>query len=132
MSHSPKSRTIIFSSEAPAPVGPYSQGVATAGELVFLSGQLPMDPKTGEIVSDSVSAQSKQIFKNLEQVLAAADINFDHVVKVNVFLTDMADFAEMNAVYETVFSSDAPARSTVAVAALPLGARVEIELIASR
>lgn len=132
MSHAQGSRSIIFSSEAPAPVGPYSQAIATTGELVFLSGQLPMNPQTGEIVSGSVGEQTRQIFENLRSVLAAAGLGFENVVKVNVFLTDMADFAAMNEVYATVFTADEPARSTVVVAQLPMGAGVEIELVAAR
>lgn len=112
-------------------VGPYSQAVR-AGDLVFLSGQTPLDAETGKLVEGSVAAQTEQCFHNLEAVLHAAGLGLGDVVKVNVFLTDMADFAEMNAVYAMKFEQPFPARSTVGVAALPLGARVEIEMIAKR
>jgi 2-iminobutanoate/2-iminopropanoate deaminase len=115
--------------EGAAVVGPYSQGVR-AGELVFLSGQTPLDPATGRLVEGGIGAQTEQCFKNLLAVLRAAGLGPDAVVKVNVFLTDMADFAAMNEVYARQFERPYPARSTVGVAALPLGAGVEIELVA--
>ncbi len=120
-----------FSAAGAATVGPYSHAVA-AGEFVYLSGQTPLDPKTGKLVEGDVGAQTAQCFENLANVLAAAGLTLDDVVKVNVFLTDMGDFAAMNAVYATKFAAPYPARSTVGVAALPLGARVEIEMIARR
>lgn len=120
-----------FSAAGAATVGPYSHAVA-AGELVYLSGQTPLDPKTGKLVEGDVGAQTAQCFENLANVLAAAGLTLDDVVKVNVFLTDIGDFAAMNAVYATKFAAPYPARSTVGVAALPLGARVEIEMIARR
>ena len=122
---------IAFSAAGAATVGPYSHAVA-AGEFVYLSGQTPLDPKTGKLVTGDVGAQTAQCFENLTNVLAAAALTLDDVVKVNVFLTDMGDFAAMNAVYATKFAAPYPARSTVGVAALPLGARVEIEMIARR
>ncbi len=122
---------IAFSAAGAATVGPYSHAVA-AGELVYLSGQTPLDPKTGKLVTGDVGAQTAQCFENLTNVLAAAGLTLDDVVKVNVFLTDIGDFAAMNAVYATKFAAPYPARSTVGVAALPLGARVEIEMIARR
>jgi 2-iminobutanoate/2-iminopropanoate deaminase len=124
------SRNAITSAPgAPAAVGPYSYAVRS-GDLIFLSGQTPLDPASGKLVEGDVGAQTEQVFKNLEAVLQAAGRSFRDVVKVNVFLTDMADFAAMNAVYATKFEAPYPARSTVAVKALPLGAQVEIELIA--
>jgi 2-iminobutanoate/2-iminopropanoate deaminase len=120
-----------FSAAGAATVGPYSHAVA-AGDIVYLSGQTPLDPKTGKLVAGDVGAQTAQCFENLANVLAAAGLTLDDVVKVNVFLTDIGDFAAMNAVYATKFAAPYPARSTVGVAALPLGARVEIEMIARR
>ncbi len=122
-------RDAISAPAAPPAVGPYSHAV-WAGELLYLSGQTPLDPATGALVPGDVGAQTTQVFANLAAVLDAAGRTFDDVVKANVFLVDMADFAAMNAVYATVFAAPYPARSTVAVAGLPLGARVEIELIA--
>lgn len=122
-------RDTISAPAAPPAVGPYSHAV-WAGELLYLSGQTPLDPATGALVPGDVGAQTTQVFANLAAVLDAAGRTFDDVVKANVFLIDMADFAAMNAVYATVFAAPYPARSTVAVAGLPLGARVEIELIA--
>ncbi|MDR7866425.1 MAG: RidA family protein [Sporomusaceae bacterium] len=122
---------IAFSAAGAATVGPYSHAVA-AGDIVYLSGQTPLDPKTGKLVAGDVGDQTAQCFENLNNVLAAAGLTLDDVVKVNVFLTDIGDFAAMNAVYATKFAAPYPARSTVGVAALPLGARVEIEMIARR
>ena len=120
-----------FAAAGAATVGPYSHAVE-AGDLVFVSGQTPLDPATGKLAEGGIAAKTQQCFKNLFAVLEAAGLKEENVVKVNVFLTDMANFAEMNAVYATKFSAPYPARSTVAVAALPLGAPVEIELIARR
>jgi 2-iminobutanoate/2-iminopropanoate deaminase len=110
-------------------VGPYSMAIE-AGDYVYLSGQTPMDPATGKLVQSDIGAETKQCLTNLQGVLEAAGLTFAHVVKANVFLTNMGDFAAMNEVYAKHFPAPFPARSTVAVAALPLGARVEIELIA--
>lgn len=112
-------------------VGPYSHAVE-AGEFVYLSGQTPIDPATGEIVTGDISAQTKQCFANLFAVLEAAGLTPDDVVKVNVYLTNMENFASMNEVYQTQFAKPFPARTTVAVLALPLGAEVEIEMVAKR
>ncbi len=112
-------------------IGPYSHGV-DAGELIYLSGQTPINPQTGQLVSDDITLQTEQCFNNLFAVLAAAGLTPDHVVKVNVYLTDMNNFAAMNKVYALQFSEPYPARTTVGVAALPLGAKVEIELIARK
>lgn len=123
-------RTAYRSARA-ATIGPYSHAV-DAGALVYLSGQTPIDPATGGLQGGSIGDQTSRCFQNLFQVLEAAGLGPDDVVKVNVFLTDMADFAAMNAVYATCFAPPYPARTTVGVASLPLGARVEIELIALR
>lgn len=120
-----------FSAPGAVAVGPYSHAVQ-AGDFVYLSGQTPLDPVTKALVPGDVAAQTEQVFRNLAAVLGAAGLSFDDVVKVNVFLLDMADFAAMNAVYATKFASPYPARSTIAVAGLPLGARVEIEMVARR
>lgn len=120
-----------FTAEGAVAVGPYSHAVE-AGELVFLSGQTPIEASTGKLVDGDISAQTERCFKNLFQVLAAAGLTPDHVVKVNVFLTDMANFSAMNEVYKTQFSEPYPARNTIGVASLPLGAQVEMEMIARK
>lgn len=120
-----------FSSPGAVAIGPYSHAVE-AGDLVYLSGQTPLDPATGRLVAGDAGAQAARCLDNLFQVLAAAGLGPDDVVKVNVFLTDMADFAAMNAAYAARFAAPYPARTTIGVASLPLGARVEIELIARR
>jgi 2-iminobutanoate/2-iminopropanoate deaminase len=119
----------IFTPDAPAPIGPYNQAVRS-GDFVFCSGQIPLDPVSGEIVPGDVSAQTRQVMKNVGAVLAAADATFASVVKTTIFLVDMNDFAEVNAVYGEYFVDTPPARSTVAVAGLPRGSRVEIEVTA--
>jgi 2-iminobutanoate/2-iminopropanoate deaminase len=120
-----------FTAAGATAVGPYSHAVE-AGDLIFLSGQTPLDSATGRLVEGDIAAQTEQCFKNLFNVLAAAGLTEADVIKANVFLTDMGDFAAMNKVYATKFSAPYPARSTVAVAALPIGAQVEIELIARK
>jgi 2-iminobutanoate/2-iminopropanoate deaminase len=112
-------------------IGPYSHAV-WAGKRLYLSGQTPVDPETGELAQGDIAAQTEQCFRNLFAVLQAAGLGNDDVVKVNVYLTDMADFAAMNAVYATMFEQPFPARTTIAVAGLPRGARIEIEMIARR
>lgn len=117
------------SAEGAVAVGPYSHGVRT-GRFLYLSGQTPIDPATGKLVEGDVKAQAAQCFRNLFGVLKAGGMSPEHVIKVNVFLTDMNDFAAMNEVYAAQFEQPFPARTTIGVAALPLGARVEIEMIA--
>ena len=112
-------------------IGPYSAAVES-GDLVFVSGQIPLDSATGKLVEGDVAAQAKQSLENLKTVLGAAGLTFAHVVKTTIFLTSMADFAAVNEVYKTYMSEPYPARSTIAVAALPMAAKVEIEMIASR
>lgn len=121
-------RTVIKSEHAPAAIGPYSQAIRV-GNFVFASGQLGLDPKTGKL-QEGVEAQARQVLANVQAVLAAAGTSPDKVVKATVFLTNLADFAKVNALYAEVFQQDPPARSTVQVAALPLGGLVEIEVIA--
>lgn len=120
-----------FTAEGAVAVGPYSHAVE-AGNLLYLSGQTPIDASTGKLVGGDISAQTEQCFINLFAVLKAAGLTPDHVVKVNVFLTDMANFSAMNEVYKTQFSEPYPARTTIGVASLPLGAQVEIEMIAQK
>jgi 2-iminobutanoate/2-iminopropanoate deaminase len=112
-------------------LGPYSPGIG-AGDLVFISGQIGLDSATGKLVDGGVAAQAKQALENLKAVLAAAGLSFVHVVKTTIFLTDMGDFAAVNDVYKGYVMEPYPARSTIAVAALPAGAKVEIEMTASR
>jgi len=111
------------------PVGPFSH-LVTAGEALYLSGQVAQDPTSGKLIEGDVAAQTTRIFAHLQAVLKTVDRDLSHVVQVRVFLTDMADFAEMNAVYARQFEAPYPARTTVAVKALPLGARVELECVA--
>ena len=120
-----------FSAEGAVSVGPYSHAVE-CGEVVYLSGQTPIDPATAKLVEGDIIHQTEQCFKNLFNVLTAAKLTPDHVIKVNVILTDMGDFAAMNAVYSNQFKVPYPARTTIGVASLPLGARVEIEMIAMK
>jgi len=125
-------KEIIKTSAAPAAVGPYSQAVKIKyGQLLFCSGQIPLDPKSGEIVGDTASAQAEQVLKNLEAVLKAAGAGMENVVKATVFLADMDDFAAVNEVYAKYFTSQLPARAAVQVARLPKDVLVEIEAIAA-
>lgn len=123
-------RQAIATNQAPAAIGPYSQAIATDGFL-FCSGSLGMDPTTGEL-AEGVEAQATRALKNMEAILGGAELTLADVVKTTIFLVDMADFATVNAVYGSFFPEPYPARTTVAVAALPKGARVEIEAIAAR
>jgi 2-iminobutanoate/2-iminopropanoate deaminase len=124
-------KKVYTSSAAPAPIGPYSQAIA-AGGLLFVSGQVAIDPATGQVISGDVAAQTEQVLKNLLAILREAKMGQENVVKTTVFLTDMADFAAMNEVYARTFGGkEPPARSTVQVTALPKGVNVEIDLIAA-
>jgi 2-iminobutanoate/2-iminopropanoate deaminase len=123
------SRRIISTAEAPRAVGPYSQAIAT-GNLLFCSGQIPLNPATGELIPGDISAETTQVLENLGAVLRANQMSYANVVKTTVFLTDLANFAAMNAVYALFFPHNQPARSTIQISALPKGARVEIEAIA--
>lgn len=120
-----------FSATGAVAVGPYSHAIE-AGDLIFLSGQTPVDSQTGKLVEGDIFEQTNQCFKNLFNVLDAAGLTPDNVVKVNVFLTDMNNFTAMNEVYSQQFSEPYPARTTIGVSSLPLGAQVEIEMIARR
>ncbi|MGZ8178193.1 RidA family protein [Williamsia sp. SKLECPSW1] len=122
-------REIVQAAGAPAAVGPYSQAVRDGG-LLFLSGQAPFDPDTGAVVAGGIEAQTRQVFANLRAVLEAAGATFDDVLKVNVYLTDLNDFGVVNDIYAEHFNEPFPARTTIAAAGLPLGAAVEIELLA--
>jgi 2-iminobutanoate/2-iminopropanoate deaminase len=122
-------RQAVSTSSAPQAIGPYSQAIR-AGNLLFLSGQVPLDPATGPMVTGDIADQTRRIFQNLGAILEAAGASFDHVVRTTVYLADMGDFAAMNEVYGTYFSTPAPARSTIQAARLPKDARVEIDLIA--
>ena len=122
-------RQAISSPSAPKAIGPYSQAVK-AGNLLFVSGQVPIDPATGDLVSGDIAAQTHRVFQNIGQILAAAGASFDAVVRSTVYLLDMNDFARMNEVYGTYFTSPAPARATVQLARLPKDAKVEIDVIA--
>lgn len=123
-------REIISTEKAPGAIGPYSQAIKTGG-MVYCSGQIPIDPVTGEFVSDDVTEQTEQVLKNLSAVLEAAGTSLENVVKTTVFLADMGDFASMNEVYGRYFNDNKPARATVQAARLPRDARVEIECIAT-
>ena len=122
-------KKIVSTSDAPAAIGPYSQGIRS-GAMLFCAGQIPLDPKTGEIVSDDIAAQTKRVLENISAILKAENLNFNHVVKTTIFLTSMGDFQAVNEIYATCFRENPPARSTVAVSALPKGAKIEIEVIA--
>ena len=119
----------VSTHHAPEPIGPYSQAIVVGNEL-YCSGQIALDPETGEMLDGDASAQTERVLENLGAVLCAAGFHFEDVVKTTIFLVDMKDFPAVNAVYERYFGAARPARSTVAVAALPRGARVEIDLIA--
>jgi 2-iminobutanoate/2-iminopropanoate deaminase len=123
-------RQAVSTQSAPAAIGPYSQAVR-AGNLLFVSGQVPIDPATGNLVPGDIAAQTRRVFQNIGEILKAAGASFDGVVRTTVYLMDMNDFAAMNEVYATFFTAPAPARATVQVARLPKDARVEIDVIAS-
>jgi 2-iminobutanoate/2-iminopropanoate deaminase len=124
------SKQIINTLNAPAPIGPYNQSVK-AGGLLFISGQIAMDPATGNITAEGVEAETHQVMKNLHAILQAAGLGFSAVVKTTIFLTDMSLFAAVNEIYAGYFEGDHPARETVAVKGLPRGVNVEISMIAS-
>ena len=122
-------KKIISTTEAPAAIGPYSQAVR-AGSFLFCAGQVPLDPKSGQIVSEEITEQTKRVLDNVTAILKAEQLTLAHVVKTTVFLSDFGDFQKMNEVYATYFKDNPPARSTVGVCTLPKNAKVEIEAIA--
>ena len=122
-------KVIIRTDKAPAPIGPYSQAVRT-GSMLFVSGQIPIDPATNELVEGDIKKETDQVMKNLQGILEAAGISFEHVVKTSIFLSDMELFGTVNEIYGSYFTSDFPARETVAVKTLPKGVNVEISVIA--
>ena len=122
-------KKIISTSDAPAAVGPYSQAVRV-GSTIYCAGQIPLDPKSGQIISGGVDAQTRRVMENIAAVLKADGLSFDHIVKTTIFLMDLGDFQTVNEIYGSYFKQQPPARSTVQVAGLPKGARVEIEVIA--
>jgi 2-iminobutanoate/2-iminopropanoate deaminase len=123
-------KKIISSYEAPAAIGPYSQAVRT-GRFLFCSGQIPLDPKSGEIVSGDIATQTRRVLDNIASILRIEGMTFDSIVKTTIFLTNLDDFQTVNETYSSYFKQDPPARSTVQVSALPKGANVEIEVIAA-
>ena len=124
-------KSIILTANAPAPIGPYSQAVSI-GDLVFLSGQIPLDPVTGNLVDDEIEAATERVLENIRAVLGTVGLGFSQIVKTTVFMRDLSLFPRMNAVYARYFPENPPARSTVQAAALPKGVSVEIEVIAHR
>ncbi|OJW82092.1 MAG: reactive intermediate/imine deaminase [Bacteroidetes bacterium 46-16] len=123
-------KKIIRTDNAPAPIGPYNQAVQ-AGNMLFISGQIALDPTTGQLVQSSIKAEAQQVMENLQAVLQAAGMDFSNVIKTSIFLMDMASFTEVNEVYAMYFSDNYPARETVQVAGLPKGVRVEISMVAA-
>lgn len=124
------SKQIINTSKAPAPIGPYNQAVKTDG-LLFISGQIAIDPSTNELINGSIKEEAHRVMKNLKAILDEAKLTFEHVAKTTIFLSDMSLFAEVNEVYGSYFSGDYPARETVAVKGLPKNVNVEISMIAT-
>lgn len=122
-------KTAISTPDAPGAIGPYSQAIR-AGDFLFVSGQIPLDPATGALIQGDIAAQTHRVLRNLAAILEAAGASFHHVVKTTVYLADMSEFAAMNEVYGTYFPAPAPARATVQAARLPRDVRVEIDLIA--
>lgn len=122
-------KQVINTTNAPAPIGPYSQAIA-AGNFLFVSGQIPSNPSTGEIVSGDIKAETKQVMENIKAILVESGIGFSNIVKTTIFLTDMQSFGQVNEVYGTYFTGQFPARETVQVAGLPKNVNVEISVIA--
>ena len=124
-------KTVINTPDAPPPIGPYNQAIAV-GNLIFVSGQIPLHPFTGELVIDDITVATNLVMENIGAILTAAKADFNDIVKTTIFLTNLADFAEVNEVYGTYFTDKHPARETVQVAALPKGVHVEISVIAAK
>ena len=129
MVYNKKMKTIINTTNAPAPIGPYSQATL-AGNFLFVSGQIPINPLSGELITSDIKAEAIQVMENLKAILTEAGLGFDNIVKTSIFLTDLQNFVQVNEVYGTYFSADFPARETIQVSALPKGANVEISVIA--
>ncbi len=125
----PSKKTRVFTKDAPAPVGPYSQAIR-AGDFLFVAGQVPVNPETGAFVTESITAQVQQCMENIKTILNAAGSGLADVVRTTIYLTNMADFGEVNDVYANYFDLDPPARTTIGVAALPKGVAIEIDVIA--
>ncbi len=124
-------KKIINTNSAPAPIGPYNQAVQF-GNMLFISGQIALDPVTGELVQGDVQAEARQVMANLAAILQAAGMDFSNVLKSSIFLMDMGQFAQVNEVYGSYFGADAPARETIQVAGLPKGVKVEISMVAAK
>ncbi len=124
-------KQIINTQEAPAPIGPYNQAVK-AGNFLFVSGQIALHPETNQLVMQDINAETHQVMQNLKHILSATQMDFSHVVKATIFITDMNNFSQINEVYGKYFSGDFPARETVQVSALPKGVNVEISVIAAK
>ena len=124
-------KKIVFTESAPAPIGPYSQAVLF-GNLLLISGQIPLHPVTGEMVQDTIEAETRQVMENLKSILETAGYGFEHVLKTSIFLMDMAQFKQVNEVYGQYFKANPPARETIQVAGLPKNANVEISMIAGK
>src|SRR2546421_10305188 len=122
-------KKIISTSDAPAAIGPYSQAIR-AGDFLFCSGQIPLDPQSGQIVSDDIAAQTRRVLDNISGLLKSEGLSLGNVLKTTIFLTDLGNFQVVNEIYGSYFNNEPPARSTVQVSSLPKGARVEIEVIA--
>src|SRR5437899_2330236 len=122
--------SIVLSKQAPAPIGPYNQGVVALGPFLFTAGQIPLDPQSGQVVLGDIRAQTRQVMKNLKAILEQGGSSMDHIVKTTVFLKDLNEFSGMNEVYGEFFPSNPPARSTVEVSRLPRDVKVEIEAVA--
>jgi len=123
------SKKVIYTEKAPKPIGPYSQAIQ-AGNLLFLSGQIPIDPETGELFKGDIQGQTHQVLKNIKGILESQGLGMDDIIKINIFLKDLRDFGKVNEVYATYFLKNPPARSTVQVSNLPRNAEIEIEAIA--
>jgi len=122
-------KKIVSTNGAPAAIGPYSQAIRSGG-MLFSAGQIALDPRTGQLIGDDIAAQTRRVLENLSAILRAEHLNFEHVVKTTIFLTDMNDFQSVNEIYGTYFRQNPPARSTIGVASLPKGAKIEIDMIA--
>ncbi|NCO74786.1 MAG: RidA family protein [Cyanobacteria bacterium] len=124
-------KKVIYTKNAPSPVGPYSQAIATKGEFIFIAGQIPLNPETGEIVGEGdITIQTKQVMMNIEAILTEAEVNWSNIVKTSVFMSDLTNFSPMNEVYGQYFLENPPARACVEVSRLPKDVLVEIECIA--